>query len=170
MTDSGGLWVYDLGMVDWLWTHPSVYVAEQQHPLYAHIDRDWTYHDPETLNPRLFYHYAFDEWREEGTVRVTVDVGEGGDVSGDGIYGINDEVTLIATPDTGYVFTGWGGDASGDSSTATLTADGEKLVTANFRKLSMDEVVDVLFGARLDLVPDDLPELEIQEVVDALFQ
>ena len=157
-------------MVDWLWTHPSVYATDQNHPLYTHIDEDWTYHDPETFNPRLFYHYAFQEWREEGPVRVTVDIGEGGEVSGDGIYDMHDEVTLVATPDAGYVFTGWGGDAEGDSSTATLRADGEKLVTANFRKLTMDEVVDVLFGARLDLVPDDLPDLEIQEVVDSLFQ
>ena len=56
------------------------------------------------------------------------------------------------------------------SSTTTLTADAEKTVIATFRQLTVDEVVDVLFGGPPDLDPDDLPNLEVEEVVDALFR
>jgi uncharacterized repeat protein (TIGR02543 family) len=49
-----------------------------------------------------------------------------------GPYYYGDEVTLTAAADTGYHFTGWSGDAEGDSSTTTLYINGNKSVTANF--------------------------------------
>jgi len=41
-------------------------------------------------------------------------------------------LTLIATPASGYQFTGWSGDAGGASDTATITMNRTKGVTANF--------------------------------------
>ncbi|MFP6901466.1 MAG: putative Ig domain-containing protein, partial [Opitutales bacterium] len=169
LNTSGGMWFYDLGMVDWIWTHSTIYLYEQKHPLYSHDDLDWAYHQPETANPRLFYHYAFQEWREEGTVAVTVDATEGGEVTGDGIYAKGTEVSLTAMADVGYLFEGWGGDASGESTATTLIADREKSVTAAFRKLTVEDVVDVLFGGGEGLTPDALPDIEVKEIMDSLF-
>ncbi len=45
------------------------------------------------------------------------------------------QVTLTATPATCYRFTHWSGDASGASSTLTITMDSDKSVVANFSKV-----------------------------------
>jgi len=41
-------------------------------------------------------------------------------------------VTLTATPNSGYTFTGWSGDHSGTTNPATITMTANKIVTANF--------------------------------------
>jgi uncharacterized repeat protein (TIGR02543 family) len=41
-------------------------------------------------------------------------------------------VTLTAIPASGYTFSNWSGDASGTSTTTTVTMNGNKTVTANF--------------------------------------
>ena len=43
------------------------------------------------------------------------------------------EVTLTATPDTDYVFDYWSEHLSGSTNPATITMDGDKSITANFR-------------------------------------
>ena len=48
-----------------------------------------------------------------------------------GVYAPGTEVTLTAAPALGYMFNGWGGDASGGSLT-TITMDSDKNITANF--------------------------------------
>ncbi|MFT3680259.1 MAG: InlB B-repeat-containing protein [Ferruginibacter sp.] len=42
-------------------------------------------------------------------------------------------VTLTATPTSGYVFTGWSGDATGTATMVTVTMNSSKTVTANFQ-------------------------------------
>ena len=49
-----------------------------------------------------------------------------------GTFNAGASVQLTATPDTGYVFTGWSGDASGSANPASVTMSGAKTVTANF--------------------------------------
>ncbi len=41
-------------------------------------------------------------------------------------------VILTATPDRGYLFTGWSGDASGMDNPLTVTMDGDKVIQANY--------------------------------------
>ncbi len=43
------------------------------------------------------------------------------------------EVTLTATPASGYAFDHWSGDTSGESSTTAITIDSDKGVTAHFK-------------------------------------
>ena len=47
-------------------------------------------------------------------------------------YAAGTVVTLTATPASGYVFSSWGGDASGSSATTTVTMNANTSVTANF--------------------------------------
>jgi len=47
-------------------------------------------------------------------------------------YDQGETVTLTATPDTGYSFSSWSGDASGTSPSTTVLMDRNKSVTANF--------------------------------------
>jgi hypothetical protein len=49
-----------------------------------------------------------------------------------GTYDAGTVVTLTATPDPGFAFSGWSGDLSGSQNPATLTLDGDKSVTATF--------------------------------------
>ena len=41
--------------------------------------------------------------------------------------------TLTATPNTGYIFTGWSGDLSGNKTPITIFMNGDKNITANFK-------------------------------------
>ncbi len=47
-------------------------------------------------------------------------------------YNAGETVTLTATPNAGYSFAGWSGDASGASPSTTVVMDGDKSVTASF--------------------------------------
>jgi gliding motility-associated-like protein/uncharacterized repeat protein (TIGR02543 family) len=67
------------------------------------------------------------------TLTVTATPSAGGTVSGSGSYNSGDVVTVKATPVAGYTFTGWSGDATGTSSSISVTMSGNKTVTANFQ-------------------------------------
>lgn len=63
---------------------------------------------------------------------LTVTASEGGSVSSAAVWQDSGAaVTLVATPNSGYVFTGWQGDCSGQGS-CQLTMNGPKTVTADF--------------------------------------
>ena len=47
-------------------------------------------------------------------------------------YNSGSTVTLTATPNAGYTFTSWSGDASGTTNPLTVTMDGNKNITANY--------------------------------------
>ncbi len=49
-----------------------------------------------------------------------------------GAYLTNSVVTVTATPDPGYVFTGWSGDASGTANPLNVTMTTNKVITASF--------------------------------------
>lgn len=68
---------------------------------------------------------------EEFTLTVNTSVGGSVSPSG-GSYPEGTEVTLTATPDEGYVFDGWSGDASGTNTTISITMDSDKSITATF--------------------------------------
>jgi uncharacterized protein (TIGR02145 family)/uncharacterized repeat protein (TIGR02543 family) len=47
-------------------------------------------------------------------------------------YAFGTQVTVTATPNQGYTFTGWSGNTTSASETITITVDGDKELTANF--------------------------------------
>jgi uncharacterized repeat protein (TIGR02543 family) len=71
----------------------------------------------------------------QSTYTLTVDVVGDGDVTLDpagGSYLSGTEVDLTAVADSGWTFTGWSGDLSGNTNPETITMDGDKTVTATF--------------------------------------
>ena len=75
------------------------------------------------------------EWTAN-TYTITVTAGSGGTVSGSGEYSEGPEVTVTATPATGYHFTGWMENDRQVSTDATYTfkATGDRTLTAKFEK------------------------------------
>ena len=66
---------------------------------------------------------------------LTVNAGGAGSVTLDPPGGVYDEgtvVSLTATPEAGWVFSGWSGDLNGSDNPASITMDGNKTVTATF--------------------------------------
>lgn len=49
-----------------------------------------------------------------------------------GEYESGDQVTLVAEPNSGYIFGYWSGGASGTTTTITITMDSDKSITVNF--------------------------------------
>ncbi|RME20059.1 MAG: hypothetical protein D6800_13525, partial [Candidatus Zixiibacteriota bacterium] len=65
------------------------------------------------------------------TLTTTV-VGSGSVSPASGTFDENSVVTITATPDPGWAFSGWSGDASGLTNPLNLTMDGDKNITAIF--------------------------------------
>jgi uncharacterized repeat protein (TIGR02543 family) len=68
-------------------------------------------------------------------------------------------VTLTATPDTGYVFSGWSGDLTGSVNPATITMSSNRVVTATFTFVPgacvpfTENFNSLTLGTRIGLVP-----------------
>ncbi len=71
---------------------------------------------------------------ELNVVTLTITQATGGTISAAPAspYHYGDDVTLTATADPGYTFTGWTGDASGTTSPFVLDMNGDKTVSATF--------------------------------------
>ncbi|MCA9969521.1 MAG: InlB B-repeat-containing protein, partial [Anaerolineales bacterium] len=66
-----------------------------------------------------------------GTVNVSPSASAG---CASGTYVLGEIVTLAAAPANGYEFTQWTGDISGTNSTALVTMDANKAITANYQQ------------------------------------
>ena len=78
------------------------------------------------------------------TLEVTAAEGGSIDNTGD-TYNENSSVTITATPDTGYAFSGWIGDASGNTNPLTVNMTGNKNITASFEQLNTDTTASIYF-------------------------
>jgi hypothetical protein len=68
-------------------------------------------------------------------VQVKSNPPDGGTVRPDsGTYEAGNQVTITATPATGYRFVQWGTDASGSTNPLSILVDNSKVITANFVK------------------------------------
>ena len=68
------------------------------------------------------------------SVTTTVVPVDGGIVEGGGDYAKGASVTLTATSNDHYEFTGWTGDVESPDNPLTITVDGNKNITANFQE------------------------------------
>ncbi len=69
---------------------------------------------------------------------LSVTAPSGGSVAGAGTYQAGATATVTATPDLGYLFTAWSGDASGSDNPLSVTMDANKTVGATFDKDDAD--------------------------------
>ncbi len=72
------------------------------------------------------------------TLTASSNTAEGGTITfspAGGIYAAGTEVTITATPQTGFAFAGWGGAAGGTDLSITLTMDGSKEISAGFTEI-----------------------------------
>lgn len=70
------------------------------------------------------------------TYTLTTSATNGSVSPSSGTYAANASVSLTATANNGYQFSGWSGDASGSNNPLTITMDGNKSITANFTAVS----------------------------------
>jgi formylglycine-generating enzyme len=80
------------------------------------------------------------------TLQLHVDFTDRGtvDQSGGGTYTHGDSAIVTATPNPGYLFSHWSGDASGGSNPLTVVMDSDMVVTANFGTDDSDDDDDGL--------------------------
>jgi len=85
------------------------------------------------------------------TFTLVVAASEGGsvDISG-GTYNENSNVTVIAAPAEGYVFSGWTGNASGSTNPLTVSMTGNKDITATFSRNQYALTVGVVGQGSID--------------------
>ncbi|NEV93434.1 DUF3494 domain-containing protein [Psychroflexus sp. YR1-1] len=55
-------------------------------------------------------------------------------------YNEGEDVILTATPDNGYEFSSWSGDATGTNNPLTVTMNADKAVTANFTQVNTGQI------------------------------
>jgi uncharacterized repeat protein (TIGR02543 family) len=113
----------------------------------------------------------------EPVPRFQIIVGsDNGTISGGGYYQLGATATLTATPNPGYIFIGWTGDASGTANPLSLTVDADKTVGATFEKDLTDADGDgisaydelVLYGTDPNLVDTDNDGLEDGEEINGI--
>ena len=101
---------------------------------------------PNTVSVKIVPLYLPQEYVVAGTVNVSFDnIGMvvGGNAEVDSWeFGYGSESTLTATPDAGYVFAGWTGDASGTSNPLSVVMDGDKAIGASFAAIEQTLAID----------------------------
>jgi uncharacterized repeat protein (TIGR02543 family) len=114
----------------------------------------WNDYTIATRNAYLFELTAF---------KLVVPSSSNGVVAGASSYEPGTQATITATPNPGYRFTGWTGDASGTVNPLTITMDADKTVGATFEKDLSDSDSDgltaydelVLYGTNPALADTD---------------
>ena len=76
---------------------------------------------------------------------LSVSSGQGGSVNNvDGTYNSGSQVTITATPEEGYEFTGWSVSSYGDTNPLTITVGANTSITAQFSRIKYLLGVDVI--------------------------
>jgi alpha-tubulin suppressor-like RCC1 family protein len=72
------------------------------------------------------------------TRTLTVSAPENGSITGAGTYQLGTSATLTASPDPGYVFTEWAGDAEGSDNPLSVTMDSDLAIGTTFSQDTRD--------------------------------
>ncbi|GAG21275.1 unnamed protein product, partial [marine sediment metagenome] len=70
------------------------------------------------------------------TLTTAVDPADSGSVTGGGTYDLGETANVEAIPATCYEFDHWSGDLTGSTNPTTILMDGDKSVTAHFKKIT----------------------------------
>jgi hypothetical protein len=159
-TNEEGIWFWS-GTLGWHWTrediYPYLYIRRRQRSAQDIYRTDelftafgWFFYQRESHKPRLFFDYEINDWMAESRftpVLVTANINDarGGIVTGTGYHGHGDEVILVAQAKPGYKFSGWSGAIQGEVATVAFTVTHSISLTANFVKLSEEELLKGVF-------------------------
>lgn len=94
--------------------------------------------------------------RDEYTLAITVPTG-GGSVKREPAkekYFYDDEVTVTAEPDAGWVFTGWSGALDGDANPQSLLITGDTTLQATFAQTPYTIISNVIGSGSITLAPN----------------
>ena len=92
----------------------------------------------------LVFLFAISSCTKEFVLDIRVNPPEGGSVfPSNGTFKNGTTVTLNATPNSEYVFTGWSGDAIGNNTSVQVTVDDNKSIIANFRLVQYELTTSV---------------------------
>jgi uncharacterized repeat protein (TIGR01451 family)/uncharacterized repeat protein (TIGR02543 family) len=92
------------------------------------------------------------------TYNLTIDItpsGAGSVSRSGGEYASGVQVILTANPASGYTFDRWSGDASGTTSSITITMDSDKSLTANFK------VTTIMYALTIEISPSGAGSVSI---------
>ena len=94
---------------------------------------------------------------------LTAEESTNGSIASTDSHKLGANTTVTATPDLGYLFTAWTGDASGSDNPLTITMDGNKAIGATFTK----DTADMMMVDGFSLVISSLhyDELVVHELV-----
>ena len=91
---------------------------------------------------------------------LTLSATEGGSVdTAEGSFDAGTSVNLTATPQNGYVFSGWSGDSDSNENSISITVNGNLTFTANF------SLVDVNTGFLIEAISSR--KYEIYKTIDS---
>jgi uncharacterized repeat protein (TIGR02543 family) len=103
---------------------------------------------------------------EELTLSMTISGNGMVDVAPDQvIYSFGEEITLTATADAGWVFTGWSGDLSGNDNPATVIMTGDRNITATFSAITQHTLDVTTVGNGWVSVDPDQAEYDLGQQV-----
>lgn len=107
---------------------------------------------------------------------LTVTVGDGGSVStAGGTYNDGTSISITATPNEGYAFSGWSGNSNFTEPSITLVMDGNISITASFTQIINKYTLQVLSteGGNVDIEEEEFEEgttVEITASVEENYQ
>jgi hypothetical protein len=131
--DSLWLWHSELG---WVWTNSNRFPY-----LFQNSAKAWLLYEKGSHLPVRLFDYANGKWFEIGHRKHNIETSSsptaGGTVDGGGLIKDGKKAFLLAKPATGYLFSGWEGDASGSRNPLTLAnVKKNHLIVARFEPLS----------------------------------
>jgi uncharacterized repeat protein (TIGR02543 family) len=88
-------------------------------------------------------------------VTLTINQPTGGSITATptGPYHFGDVVTVEATANTGYHFSGWSGDLSGTDNPTTITLNGDKTISAGFERNAVTLTINQSTGGTITATP-----------------
>lgn len=122
--------------------YPNLSMAQQKTIILNSVDQLSQLSELSMTGGRLNANKALYEAGADSPVYITVTAGEGGTITGGGIYDYGDTVTLTATPNTGYDFIGWYENdirINGAESTYSFVAEDYRELEARFMQQTGSE-------------------------------
>jgi len=140
-------WLYRSGDTiasTWLWSEiwGWVWTSYEAYPYLALSSGDWLFYLKDSSNPIRYYDYGLEKWSQfdpahRFTVILESDRSNGGITFGPSHFYLGENVSLVAKPKSGFVFSGWNGDVKSGVNPLVIEKPNSNIsVTAKFVSIS----------------------------------